>query len=185
MAENIFEREKKKGEKLAEQLYFSSINIFDPERKTPETKQDVIDQARDISGVMQHGPSPASQIVDLTGQAASAGFEALPERVQSGARAVGQGSKVAGSKFMDILMNLDRPRGALAGAWEELGPEETSVMDDRSMARRIWEGMGQGWREPSSKSYFPEEIRTGLAETGTEPFSFRKKKHNIFQKGGI
>ena len=63
MAENIFEREKKKGEKLAEQLYFSSINIFDPERKTPETKQDVIDQARDISGVMQHGPSPASQIV--------------------------------------------------------------------------------------------------------------------------
>ena len=66
MAENIFEREKKKGEKLAEQLYFSSINIFDPERKAPQNKQEVIDQARDMIGAMQHGPSPASQIADLT-----------------------------------------------------------------------------------------------------------------------
>ena len=64
MAENIFEREKKKGEKLAEQLYFSSINIFDPDKKAPETREELIESVQDISSVKQHGESPASQIAD-------------------------------------------------------------------------------------------------------------------------
>ena len=68
---------------------------------------------------------------------------------------------------MDFLAPLDKPRGALAGAWEEFGPEEASVMDERTMAQRIKEGMSEGWQEPSSKSFFPEQIRTDLSGTGT------------------
>jgi hypothetical protein len=162
MAENPYELTEEEKKQLADQLYYSSVNPY-LVSEPPETREELIEGVRDIAGSMQYGPSAASQIGDIL----TSGYNILPDPIKSGIGATGQGAKVVGSKFMDVLAPLDKPRGALAGAWEELGPEEESVTDDRSMARRIWEGMGQGWREPSSKSYFPEEIRTDLAETGT------------------
>ena len=165
MAENVTELSEEQKRKLVDDLLRNIDNPY-TEGDVPTSKEDVLMNVDDLLRQMNR-ESPASQILDLTTQAVSAGYGALPEPVQSGIEATGQGARVAGSKFMDVLMNLDRPRGALAGAWEELGPEEASVMDERTMAQRILEGMGQGWRDPSSKSYFPEQIRTDLAETGT------------------
>ena len=144
------------------------LNIDNPytEADVPASKEDI---SRQLDAILRdmRDESPISQVVDLTTKAISSGYEALPEPVQSGVERVGQGSKVVGSKLMDILSPLDKPRGALAGAWEAIGPEDTSVTDDRTMAQRVLEEMGEGWRDPSSKSYFPEEVRTDLAESGT------------------
>ena len=166
MAENVSELSEKEKRKLVDDLLRNIRNPY-TEADVPASKEDIIRGLDDVLEGMRSGPSPASQALDLTTQAVSAGYEALPEPIQRGVEATGQGAKVVGSKFMEFLGPLDKPRGALAGAWEEFGPEEASVMDERSMARRIWEGMGEGWRDPSSKSYFPEQIRTDLAETGT------------------
>jgi len=163
MAENPYELSEKERRRLADELYYSSVNPYDPEATAPETREELIEGVRDISGAMQYGDSPISQVGDVI----SSIYDVVPDPIQRGVEATGQGAKVVGSRFMDFLGPLDKPRGALAGAWEELGPEATSVMDERSMVQRILEGMGEGWRDPSSKSYFPEQIRTDLAETGT------------------
>ena len=153
MAENVTELSEEEKRKLVDDLLRNIDNPY-TEADVPTSKEDI---SRNLDELLRHmsgeGPSPASQVLDLTTQAVSAGYGALPDPIQSGLEATGQGAKVAGSRFMDILMNLDRPRGALAGAWEELGPEEISVMDERTMAQRILEGMGQGWRDPISKSF--------------------------------
>ena len=145
MAENVTELSEEEKRKLVDDLLRNIDNPY-TEDDVPTSKEDISRNLDELLRQMNR-ESPASQVLDLTTQAVSAGYGALPEPIQSGIEATGQGAKVAGSKFMELLKPIDKPRGALAGAWEALGPEEASVMDDRSMARRIWEGMGQGWRE--------------------------------------
>ena len=165
MAENTTSLSEDEKRRLVDNLL---LNIDNPytEADVPSSKEDIGRQLDSILRDMRD-ESPISQVVDLTTKAVSSGYEALPEPVQSGIEKVGQGSQVAGSNFMELLSPLDKPRGALAGAWEAIGPEGMSVTDDRTMAQRVLEGMGEGWRDPSSKSYFPEEVRTDLAESGT------------------
>ena len=164
MAENPYELSEKERRRLADELYYSSVNPYDTfSGEPPQTREELIESMQDFAGAMQHGPSPASQIGDVI----SSIYDVVPDPIQSGIEGIGQGAKVAGSKFMDILAPLDKPRGFAAGAWEELGPEQASVTDPRGLGQRVWEGAVEGWRDPSSKSYFPEQIRTDLSETGT------------------
>ena len=132
MAENVTELSEEQKRKLVDDLLRNIDNPY-TEEDVPTSKEDVLRNVDDLLREMNR-ESPASQVLDLTTQAVSAGYGALPEPVQSGLEATGQGARVAGSWFMDKLMNLDRPRGALAGAWEELGPEAISVMDDACLA---------------------------------------------------
>ena len=88
---------------------------------------------------------------------ASLAGEAVPEVVKDVAGSGMQGAKVVGSKFMDILNELDRPRGFGAGIWDELSPGAgDNVMDTRSFGQRLLEGGIEGWKDPSSKSYGDE-----------------------------
>jgi hypothetical protein len=137
MAENPYELTEEEKRQLANDLYQASVNPYDP------------------------------SLLEQAGDAITAGYNLLPDPIQTGLEAAGQGAKVVGSTVMDVLAPLDKPRGFAAGAWEELGPEAASVTDPRGLGQRVREGAVEGWRDPSSKSYFPEQIRTDLSETGT------------------
>jgi len=112
--------------------------------------------------------STVGRVVDVV----QAGYAALPEPVQAGAEAAGQGAMIAGSKFMEWIAPLAKPWGALAGTWdvagefgghrlyydEDLGRlnikyfEDVKPEDDRSYWERIQEGRKQGWDDPFSKN---------------------------------
>ena len=102
-------------------------------------------------------------------------YEAIPESVI-------QGAKVAGSKVMDVLNVIDKPRGALAGIWDVIGEsgdklvrnpdtggyefvhqEPRSVLDDASLTERLKQGAREGWKDPHSKS-FGDEFTSLLPE---------------------
>ena len=84
-----------------------------------------------------------------------------------------QGSKVVGSKVMDVINVLDKPRGAAAGVWDvlgEFGPKfyrdpddgeygwtgQGSVTDNSNKIDSILEGAKEGWANPSTKSFWDE-----------------------------
>lgn len=62
-----------------------------------------------------------------------------------------QGSAVVGSKLMEVLEPLDKPRGFVEGAGRAYF-EEPSVMDERSTMERMIEGGVAGFKDPQ----FPE-----------------------------
>ena len=88
---------------------------------------------------------------------ASLASEVVPEVVKDAADSGMQGAKVVGSKFMDILNEVDRPRGFSAGVWDEISPQAGgNLMDARSFGQRLLEGGIEGWKDPSSKSFGDE-----------------------------
>jgi len=102
-------------------------------------------------------------------------YEAIPESVI-------QGAKVVGSKVMDVINVIDKPRGALAGMWDVAGEygdklvrnpntgeyefvhqQQRSVLDDASLTERLKQGAIEGWKDPHSKS-FGDEFTSLLPE---------------------
>lgn len=114
------------------------------------------------------------RVWDAASRAASIANRYIPDVVK-------QGSKVVGSGAMKVINNIDRVRGGAAGAWDVIGEEgpkfyfnpetggyewedQDSVTEDRSLISRIGEGVSEGWRDPSSKS-FSDEITSLYPES--------------------
>lgn len=93
--------------------------------------------------------NPASTIADVA-QAAQAKYDYLGAMGRLAEPAI-QGSKVVGSKLMEVLEPLDKPRGFVQGAISGY-LEEPSVMDERSTMERMIEGGVSGFEDPQ----FPE-----------------------------
>lgn len=116
--------------------------------------------------------SPAGSLWDIGKAVAGSDipgriYESIPEPII-------QGSKVVGSKVMDFIAPIDKPRGAGAGLWDVLGEygdkiirdkatgeykiveQERSVLDDEPLIDRLIQGAKEGWEDPASKSFGDE-----------------------------
>ena len=77
MAENPYELTEEEKRQLANDLYQASVNPYDP------------------------------SLLEQAGDAITAGYNLLPDPIQAGLEATGQGAKVVGSTVMDVLAPLD------------------------------------------------------------------------------
>jgi len=109
--------------------------------------------------------NPVSTIADVA-QAAQAEYDYLGAMGRLAEPAI-QGSKVVGSKLMEVLAPLDKPRGFVEGARRAYF-EEPSVMDERSTMERVIEGGVAGFKDPEFPEIpIPERFQdTAIGRTG-------------------
>ena len=82
---------------------------------TDEELQLILDQANEEYLEKEKG------VVGKTIDVVSDTYQSLPEPVQDVAESVGQGAKIAGSRFMELIAPIAKPWGAVAGAWDAVG----------------------------------------------------------------
>jgi hypothetical protein len=89
--------------------------------------------------------NPVATVMDVA-EAAEEEYD-LSKFFKAGMGGATQGATVVGSKLMEILAPLDKPRGAVEGA--RLAAIETpSVFDERTLVQRIAEGAREGFADP-------------------------------------
>ena len=89
--------------------------------------------------------NPVATVIDVA-EAAEEEYD-LSKFFKAGMGGATQGATVVGSKLMEILAPLDKPRGAVEGA--RLAAIETpSVTDERTLGQRIAEGAREGFADP-------------------------------------
>ena len=127
-------------------------------KKEKKKKKNIFSMIPGLSALFQAAPKVAEEVVDLS--------KYFPSSVK-------QGSKVVGSKVMDVIGVIDKPRGAVAGMWDVMGEfgdkfernprtgeygwvSQGSVMEDKSAVDRVLEGAKEGWNNPSTKSFWDE-----------------------------